>query len=359
VAATLRSGLDFTAGDIRFELRADETYALAYDDDLGAWASVDSISYGERYHLLVGRHCKDEVASFLRDEAVDGWQIERGASSSLPGGWDLISGVRLDMRPRTAVPAALAPLIPVARGPRLRVIGGLPIGAVPGVYLRGGEPAVSLSALSDDDSLVIELVGSSWREQFVVDPTATEEFDLSILGLEPGRYRIVHGESSVTIQIEDGIRERQGPGAGTVSHRGRDGVMVIGTTTSSSPIQAEPITVPAPSPGDASVVLGCSPEHHKVVQLPLWLEEPFGFLPTWRTIDAWVPFDAVWHLVPNRAGNYEALLLDDLAPEPARCAAGTPWARWILRSTLAPGQADAAERLWELYTRAASNSEAS
>jgi hypothetical protein len=147
-ADAISSGVELRGDGYRFDLRPDEVYAFTYDDDLGAWVSVDCMSYGDRYHLIAWRDVAGEVVRFVQAASTIDPKLDEAASRHLPAGWTLISDVRIDARPKTTPPASLASLIPAGSGPRLRLLGGLPLTAAHGVYLRGGEPALALSILS-------------------------------------------------------------------------------------------------------------------------------------------------------------------------------------------------------------------
>jgi hypothetical protein len=256
--------------------------------------------------------------------------------------------VRIDARPETAPPARLAALIPAGSSPRLRLLGGLPLTAAHGVYLRGGEPALALSTLSDDDHISIRRASTSQVERFRATSGATREVPLWKLNLEPDRYEIQHGESKVALQIVDGIAEAAGPGAGTVHHRGRGEAVVVGTVASGVGGRT-PLTVPAPAAGDSLVLLGRKPGDHHVVELPSWLSSLVGFDLSWKKIDAWPDFEAVWLLMHGVSGRYEASLLRAAEPDVNDDVYGTQWARMIAVSSLCDWESEAARELWALY----------
>jgi hypothetical protein len=349
VGDALTEGVDIRADRFRFGLRPDDVHALAYDDDLGAWVSVDSMSYGDRYHLLVRWESSGAVIGFLKEASSGDWHVDDHASRFLPEGWQLIANVQINARPSIRPPATLGTLIPAGAGPRLRLFGGLPISPVHGVYLRGGEPTLALSTVSDDDRISIERLETGQVERFRVLDTDKREISLWRLRLEPGRYEIRHGESTVTLQIVDGMAEVAGPGAGTVVQRGLNGAEVSGTCVSPLPSVPAPRTVRAPRPGEEALILGATSEDYEVVALPAWLSTHLGFEPTWKNIDAWPAFEAAWQLLANHAGNFEAILLSDREPHPAPGADTTQWGRMITRSALAANQSERASQLWERY----------
>jgi hypothetical protein len=356
VASALVDGLDSSRDGCGFTLRAEDAYALAQDDDLGRWVSVDSIEYGVRYQLLVWRTSASEVADFLKTVAAEWEQVQRSPSWRLPPGWVFFRDVRIDARPTAEPPSPLAPLIRSGSSPRLRLVGGLPIGPRPGVYLRGGEPALGLSTLSDADTVQVTCLDDGRTEPVRLKRADVEELPLWELRLGPGRYEIAHGGSTVTMQVVDGIAEAAGPGAGSVVHRGNGDVVASGTRASAQAGRPLPVTVLAPRPGAVAILIGPTSRDVARVTLPTWTREIVGFEPSWKTIDAWVDFDPVWELITDPGGLVEARQLGALEPEP-HVPSETEWAGWIGRSTLAPEQPLAAEELWARYRAAAGHSE--
>ena len=348
-AGAMSAGLVLRGDGYRFDLRPDVVYAFAYDDDLGSWVSVDCMSYGDRYHLIAWRDAVSEALRFVREASTTDAKVDEPASRNLPSGWKLITDVRMDTRPKTASPSSLAALIPAGSSPRLRLLGGLPLTAAHGVYLRGGEPALALSTLSDDDRISIRRASTGQVERFRVSSAATREVPLWALKLEPDRYEIQHGESKVALQIVDGIAEAAGPGAGAVHHRGRGDAVVVGTAAPAIGIRRAPITIPAPTPGDALFLLGSKPGDHHIVELPPWLSPLVGFNLSWKKIDAWPEFDPVWMLLRGAAGRFEASLLRAAEPDAQGAAEGTQWARLIGVSTLCDWESEAAKDLWQRY----------
>jgi hypothetical protein len=351
-ADVLTNGLGLLGDGHRFEVRADEVYALAYDDDLGAWTSVDSISYGDRYHLIVRRDVLSEVLSFATAESTLTPQVKEFASKALPGGWVLVADVRIDARPKTAPPNSLAALVPAGSGPRLRLLGGLPLTAAHGVYLRGGEPAVALSTLTEEDQISITRLSTGQVERLRA-AAANREVPLWHLRLEPDRYEIRHGDSSVSLQIVDGIAEAAGPGAGTVRHRAGGNTEVSGTSTHPSTEARRPLLVPAPAPGDSAVLLGVRPAELHRVELPMWLAHRLGFEPSWKNIDAWPEFEPVWLLLRGASRRLEAWPLARVEPVVSDDAASSSWGRLIDVSRLSAWASDEEAALWDRYRAAA------
>lgn len=345
----MAEGVELRGQGYRFDLRPEDSYAFAYDDDLGSWVSVDSMSYGDRYNLVVRQDAASEVVRFVQAASTTEAKVDETASRYLPQGWKLISDVRIDARPKTAPPPRLAALIPAGSSPRLRLLGGLPLTAAHGVYLRGGEPALALSTLSDDDRISIRRASTDQVERFRAASGASREVPLWKLGLEPDRYEIQHGQSKVVLQIVDGIAEAAGPGAGTVRHHGRGQAVIVGTVASGIACERTPVTVPAPVPGESLILLGCKPGDHHLVELPSWLSSLVGFDLSWKTIDAWPQFEAVWLLMRGVSGQYEASLLRAADPDVNDDVQGTQWARLIGVSSVCDWESEAAQELWNQY----------
>lgn len=349
----MAAGVELRGHGYRFDLRPEDVYAFSYDDDLGCWVSVDSMSYGDRYNLIVRQDGAGEMIRFVQAASTTEARIDEAASRHLPPGWKLITPVRIDARPKTAPPARLATLIPAGASPRLRLLGGLPLTTAHGVYLRGGEPALALSALSEDDRISIRRDSNGQIERLRANPGDIREVPLWELKLEPDRYEIRHGESAVTLQIVDGIAEAAGPGAGSIHCRGRGSAVVVGTRASGVSGERTPVTVPAPAPGDSLVLLGRKPRCYHVVELPSWLSSVVGFDLSWKNIDAWPEFAAVWLVMHGDSGRYETVLLQAAEPDANDDARGTKWARLIGMSTLSHREDEAAKKLWNQYRVAA------
>lgn len=352
-AEAMTGGVELRGDGYRFDLRPEDVFAFAYDDDLGAWVSVDCMSYGDRYHLIASRDLAGEVVRFVQAASTTDPKIDETASRGLPTGWKLVTDVRIDARPKTTPPGSLAALIPAGAGPRLRLLGGLPLTAAHGVYLRGGEPALALSTLSDDDRISIRRESTGEVEVFRSPTNTAREVPLSTLRLEPDRYEIRHGESKVSLQIVDGIAEAAGPGAGTIRHRGRGSAEVVGTSPSGVADGRNPITVPAPAAGDSLVLLGCQPGDHHIVELPSWLSSMVGFDISWKQIDAWPQFAPVWLLMRGVNGRYQASLLRAAEPDSTAVARGSQWARLLAVATLCDSESDETKELWGRYQTAA------
>lgn len=348
----METGLTLGGDGHRFALSAEDAYALSYDDDLGTWISVDRMSFGDRYHLLVREEYLAEVLSFVKVESTTDSNAADSAKP-FPRGWRLVTDVRIDGRPRSAAPAALAALIPSGVGPRLRLLGGLRLPSQPNAYLRGGEPALALSSLTDDTFIKIRQASSGTTERFRVAVAANNEVPLWQLRLEPDLYEITHGESTVRLQIVDGIAEAAGPGAGTVQLAAIDNVSVTGTQSDRVVARPLPITVPAPAPHQALILLGARAGEHLYVECPLWLSELAGFELSWRHLDAWPSFETAWILMKGSAGRYEAILRSHLEPEFTSDGRESLWGRAIAIASVPVWERDEARRLWERYRQAA------
>lgn len=351
----LDAGLEIRSDIVRFTFAAADAYAFSYDDDLGLWVSVDTIAYGDQHLILVREADAPAAVNYLGSASSSSPVQVDHSRGGVPRGWRLILDVRIDARPQTAPPPALSSLISAGGGPRLRLFGGLPISSEVGVYLRGGEPAVALSDLVDSEELLIREV--STNEVLPLDAASADSREVPLwgLGLEPGHYEIKHGESTLHMQVVDGIAETAGAGVGTVTQAGRDGISVSGTVISPPGPPRQALTVRAPIEGLTAYLLGADPEAVTEVALPLWISEHVGFSPSWRTIDAWPDFEPVWHLMPLEDGRYEAALVGHLVPavEEGFSTRGSRWARLIASTELSPDADQETGALWAAYLAAA------
>ena len=312
------------------------------------------MSYGDRYHLVVERDEVTEVLQFLEQEQGASGFLDQQASRFLPPGWKLIRDVQIDSRPATSPPLAIASLVPAGSGPRIRLLGGLPIGPARGSYLRGGEPALALSTLSENDSVLVRRESTGEVERIRVPNSADREIPLWPYHFPPDTYEVRHGDSRVTLQIVDGIAEAAGPGAGSIRQRGRDSIDVIGTETSPKRrVGRKPITVPAPSTGTDVILIGPHPDEYMRPALPEWLSLLVGFELSWLTTDAWPDFDPAWCIKSVPTGQYEASMLSEIEPSPPRATSTGRWGTLIATSVLAPNQNEHAASLWQRYRRAA------
>jgi hypothetical protein len=348
VASVMRLGAELTGSGYRFTFRPDIVYAFAYDDDLGCWVSADRMSFGDRYHLIVSSELVEIVTGYCRSAGCEDVRIDETASRSLPSGWRLVMNVQMDSRPTVSPPACLASLIPVGAGPRLRLVGGLPIGATHGVFLRGGEPSLALSSLCNEERLSILRESTGQVEWFRITALESREIPLSVLQLEPDRYKITHGDSSVSVTIVDGIADEAGIGAGTVATPGRGGVLVRGTSAAVSVPRNDPLIVPAPPPEGSVLVLGTATDQVVRVSLPSWICDLAGPL-SWRVIDAWPPFEPVWLLQRRAGGGFDASLLKALEPTGGEFDPGSSWGRLLRLSQVRDDESPEAQELWHRY----------
>ena len=187
-----------------------------------------------------------------------------------------------------------------------------------------------------------------------VRDNTNHEVPLWPLQLVPDAYELRHGGSRIKLQVVDGIAETAGPGAGTVRYKGCGSVEVVGTSASLTlDRRRRPITVPAPVFGESVVLVGPTPHDHLLVELPRWLSTYAGFEPSWRKIDAWPDFEAVWCFARGMSEQFEAGLLNEIEPSVIGGATGTQWARLIAIATLDPAASDTASALWDRYRKAA------
>jgi hypothetical protein len=367
-ASTLSNGIDLQGSGYRFTLRPDSVYALAHDEDLGAWVSTDRMSFGDRYHLLARYEVVESIRRFcVAAGATEIQVLDQAASVGLPNGWQLIRNVRLDARPTDSPPACLASLIPVGSGPRLRLVGGLPLPQATGLYLCGGEPSLALSTLCDDEHLTLTKTSTGESHKIRISALASKEVDLSVFNLAPGTYEITHGDSSVSITIVDGIADEAGPGAGTVCAINEDGVEVRGTILQGVDEPETPVIIPAPQPNKPVYLLGANPSELICISFPHWFCEEAGAL-SWTSFDAWPWFQAVWAIPMDPAVLIAPLLPRAIKPEsgPVHATLLSPrevsdfppdrdarWARILRAAELPPGQTDDAVELWHKYQTAA------
>jgi hypothetical protein len=348
-AEALNLGLDLNAGGIKFAFGQEDAHALGYDDDLGAWVTADRLNFGERYGLLIRTSEAAHALAFLRRASAIPPTTREGIPG-LPPGWSLIEGVRIDVQPALAPPEALAPLIPAGSGPRLRLEGGLRVSSERHVYLRGGEPALVLSSLVEDDEFRLANVKTGSWKAYQVPPDQHREAALWELKLEPGDYDVTHGTVSIRFTIVDGIAETAGPGVGTITHKGRDGKEITGVKSTLSAQTPIPITVPAPHTNADVFLVGPGRDDLYRVETPTWIQDHLGWGPTWRDTDAWVDFEPAWVIVEHD-GSASARPMSPLPPaEPVGDAA---WSEIVARADLSEDADADVVQTWELYREAA------
>jgi hypothetical protein len=348
-AEALNKGLDLNAGGIKFTFGQEDAHALGYDDDLGRWVTADRLNFGERYGMLIRTSEAAQALTFLRRASAIPPTTREGIPG-LPSGWSLIDGVRIDVQPATAPPEAIAPLIPAGSGPRLRLEGGLRVSSERHVYLRGGEPALVLSSLVEDDEFKVEDVETGTWNTYRVPDDQNREAPLWELKLEPGDYDVTHGSVSIRFTIVDGIAETAGPGVGSITHKGRDGARVTGVKSTLSAQTPSPITVPAPHSKADVFLVGPNLDDFYRVEIPTWIQDHLGWRPAWRDTDAWVDFEPAWVIVEEG----ENATARSMSPLPPAGHMGTAaWSTIVAKADLAEdSDVDVAE-VWELYREAA------
>ncbi len=347
IGAVLSEGLRVPAGQWRFEFRPEDAYPLTYDDDLGQWVSVDTISFGDKYHILVRDHLAPEVRKWMRQVSALPLKEDAATQKQLPPGWVLLQDLQLERRPTSSPPACLSASIPTGLGPRLRLVGGLPLSAGHAVFLRGGEPGVALSSLVSDPRLTITHEESGMAETLHVGENHDEEIPLWNLQLAPGNYRIQHGETTVSFTIVDGIAEVAGPGAGTVALTTGTTHEVIGSAPKKQLDVRGPVTVQAPKEGLWVYVIGHQSSEFIKVETPDRIKGLFGEL-TWSHLDLWSDFVPVWQITKKSSTRFIVDLLNCVEPS-AECDEKSDWARLIRVASLADTASETAQKLWTRY----------
>jgi hypothetical protein len=345
--ALLSEGTELSGTTLSFFVDPMDAIPFRVDDDLNEWVSTSRFTYGEKHHLLVRGAIREETERWITAEALEG-TLDPSATARLPHGWFLFRGVRLLARPVAEPPAGLGQLLPSGGGgSRMRLVGGLQVLRLKGVYLTGGVPNVAFAntherehrfELRHGDLVPIERTSHS------------HEFPLErFWQLEEGRYQVVSGETTLAFDLIDSLLETPGPEVGSVILEGKAGGGARGYRAN-GPSPPPPATIAASESG--AVLLGASPESVSNTQIPVWFMELAGYL-SWTSLDGWDHDGdrAVWALVRHGSGPRQARLV---RPEPpAGDGTGTSWAQLLLRSELAPGQGSDAEMLWQRYREAA------
>lgn len=345
-AEALNNGVDLNAGSIKFVLNQQDAHALGFDDDLGGWVTVDRLHFGERYAILIRSSDLTAALTFLKRASAIPPKV-RNDGPGLPSGWSLVEGVRIDVQPATAPPESIAPLIPSGSGPRLRLEGGLRVSSERHVYLRGGEPALILSSLVEENEFEIQCVETGKWASYRVPDHQNREAALWELKLEPGDYDVMHGPVTIRFTIVDGIAETAGPGVGGITQRGRDGVDVSGVVSTKRTRTLAPRTVPAPTETTAVFLVGPGANDLHRVEIPGWLEGELGWSPSWKHTDAWVSFEPAWLIVDERDG---ATTAEPLRPQsPEESLAETAWSDIVRKARLTDQADDAATGIWASY----------
>lgn len=352
VGSVLAEGLRVPAGKWRFEFRPEDAYPLTYDDELGMWVSVDSISFGDRYHLLVRQNHVSEVKGWMAQVSAVPPREDEVANQRLPKGWSLLMDLQLERRPSKSPPACVAGAIPTGSGPRLRLVGGLPLTVGHSVFLRGGEPGLALSSLVNHPKITITEQYTGRSETLTVGIERDEEVPLWKLQLLPGVYRVDHGDTSTTFTIVDGIAEVSGPGAGSIQSTEGALQQVVGTSPVPQLTQKLPPTVRAPYPGLRVFVLGANFTQIEEIDTPVWISTLVGQSLSWNLIDYWGNFDPVWQITKRSAEAFCAISIIRTEPH-GECDPTSNWARMIKIASLEGEANDADRQLWEKYRREA------
>lgn len=356
--SVLTSGMEITGPGGRVLAHSPtKVIALRWSDDLGCFASVDRITFGETHHLLVEGGTRLSVEKFIADEGLEA-PIDPSATQLLCGGtWFLFTGFRLDASVQTEPPPDLAQLIGGGGGPRLRLTRGLAIGPAKRVYIRGGAP--HLACPPHPTELKFELRWSGFPEpHHFVAPQNDGEFPLEALQLRAGDYTITHAGKQLTFRVSDGLVEKTAPGTGSLSTPGDGGsargyIVARGDGTTCRPAEL-PTAIASPPPGVFRVWLGPSPTDYFRAVDPRWLSELAGGL-TWSVVERDCPFDPVWQIETD-GQHFTATMCRSEPPQPARGSGRTLWARVIPKSALAPGATPEAQDLWLEYQRAVEQS---
>lgn len=347
IGKVLTDGLSVTAGSYRFEFRPEDAYPLTYDDELGLWISVDSISYGDRYHVLVRRHLASEVHDWMSEVSAIPPRGDLMSVSELPTGWVLIQNLQLERRPSRNAPPCLAGAIPTGSGPRLRLVGGLPLSAGYAVFLRGGEPGLALSSFVPDSKVTITQQATGESETINVGSNRDAEIPLWKFQLEPGAYRVQHGETFVAFQIVDGIAEQAGPNAGSIQLMAGSREGVVGTAPVTPKEVALPRTVAAPRAGLIVLLLGSCSSNIVTMKSPIWFTSLVGPL-AWRQLDLWEDFQPVWQITKTDSQRFVATALTNSEPA-GECDVSSYWARVIKVASLTDEADDMTRELWARY----------
>ena len=349
----LQEGLEVKGKPTTFDLEEGPLYVLRFDDDIAAWVSVDHVAFGEPHVFVCMKGIATQISRFLEaenEQLLSCAPEPASANHSLPN-WRLIGPARINARPTTTLPDALAPFLSSGSGVRLRLQGGLRIGMGSSEYLLGGAPNIGLSALYPNEDVHIEetTIERPWPEgQWTIPPHASGEVSLWDLNLPKGNYLVRQGRSKARFTITEGIVGVKADGAGEVKTDGMAGTHDPGWTPSRLPIM-----VKAPSTGATNHLLGASPGEHEELWLPRWLAHDLSasWL-SWANVDAWLDFDPVWQVL-DVDGVPTAFMIRPAEPDQRRTATTPDWTNKICGSTLHTGASQEAGELWSRYQEVA------
>ena len=348
----LQEGLEVKGEPTTFDLDEGPLYVLRFDDDIAAWASVDHIAFGEPHLYVCRTEITTQISQFLEAEnekPLLGPTRPASVDDSLPS-WRLIGPDRINGRPTTTLPDALAPFLSSGSGVRLRLQGGLRIGIGSSEYLVGGAPNIGLSALYADEDIHLEKTSTESPRPmgpWTIPPNARGEVSLWGLDLPKGSYLVRQGQSRARFTITEGVVGVMAGGTGEVKTDG-----VAGTHDPDWIPTRLPIMVKAPSGGTANHLLGASPDEHEELWIPKWLSYELGGLSWARTIDAWLDYDPVWQIL-DIDGSPTAFMIRPAEPSQPLAATTPGWTNMICGSTLRPDASQDEEELWSRYREVA------
>lgn len=361
----LEGGLEIKGREVSFDFQEADVYVLAYDDGVSGWRSVSTISLEVLHCVLVRDSSRDELLRFLKlvsavepkhiINPVEGW----------PSGWSLISNVRIDVRPLSAVPELMGALIPSGAGPRLRLQDGLRVGGIQNSFLTGGEPRLVLNSLAMGEPLLVQEIDPMNQDALLrhhevpTDDVDSGEVLLWNIGFAftEGVYRLVHGTSSIRVQFVDSLTETGGEGMSSVTTRLSADTSASGTILQPFEPGPEPRMVRAPKDqGGASVVLllGSGSDECHIIRLPT-LRHLQNL--SWIEIDAWCGFEPQWAV--DCSCDWAITPLKALPDEPREGPVTTvEWKTALRRGDVESLSDDSLRKRWGEYRRQAGINEA-
>ena len=358
VETSLIEGLDLQGEGLKFIFEENDLYLLQFSGDLAKWVSVSNFTYGQPHHFITHETHEPSVSSFLEQHSSGSSEL---SSKRIDDGvfkeWFVSSSsFRLDSRPDGDIPSSLKPYLRTGKSFRLRLLGGLQIGSTRGVYLKGGEPVVTLSDLVDiKSSISIKNVENGEIRTLATD-AASNEVELWKEHLAVGKYEISHGTTYANFQIVEGIKSSVSEKAATQGLESSVGV-VSGTVANpkaedTSEHPAVPYTVKF-SPNE-SIFLGTKPsDFHKELVNPRWWAYKLGGL-DWASIDVWLRFEPIWQITKTRQGMQISTLVGDLkqAETPDTTHQDNEWCNAIRESHLSEEESPQVVSLWDTYLTA-------